>query len=41
VRGIELRQLADGGVLDGTEPTRIATLEQRLRILAMKAPDQR
>lgn len=39
MRGIELRQLADGHILDGAESLGITALEQRLRILAVKAPN--
>jgi hypothetical protein len=40
MRGIELGQLADGRTLNGTDSSRMATLEQRLRVLAAEAPDR-
>lgn len=39
VCSVELGKLADGHLLDGAEAPRVAALEQRLRILAVEAPD--
>jgi hypothetical protein len=38
--GVELGRVAVGYILDGAEPPLIGTLEQRLRILAVKALDR-